>query len=92
MEPWTEDEVERVLEWYEKDPGDALVGEEPLRGVGLLELRALFGITPDDPDDPDLHLPYEVDPADVPVLQQAVEHRIDLDAYDYFVAAYRKGR
>lgn len=91
MEPWTEAQVERVLEWYEKDPGDALVGEEVLKGVGLDALRALFGVTPEDPDDPELYLPYEVGPADVPVLQRGVEHRIDLDAYDYFVAAYRKG-
>lgn len=92
MEPWTEAQVERVLEWYEKDPGDALVGEEVLRGVGLAELRALFGVPADDAEDPDLLLPYEVEPSDVPTLQRAVSHRIDLDAYDYFVAAYRKER
>jgi len=90
MELWTEDQVERVLEWYEKDPGDALVGEEPLVGLDLPALRALLGIAEDDAEDPDLLLPYEVEPADVPVLQRAVRHRIDLDAYDYFVAAYRK--
>jgi hypothetical protein len=91
MEAISEDQVERVLEWYEKDPGDALVGEETLRGIGLAELRELFGIGPDDPDDPDMYSTYEVEPGDVAVLQRAVEHRIDLDAYDYFVAAYRKG-
>ena len=90
MELWTEDQVERVLEWYEKDPGDALVGEEPLVGLDLAALRALLGVSEDDAEDPDLLLPYEVEPADVPVLQRAVRHRIDLDAYDYFVAAYRK--
>jgi hypothetical protein len=92
MEAWSEADVERVLEWYEKDPGEALVGEEVLRGLGLDALRALFGVSASDPDDPDLLLPYEVEPSDVPVLQRAVEHRIDLDAYDYFVAAYRKER
>lgn len=88
MEIPSEDEVERVLEWYEKDPGDALVGEEPLKGIELVELKALF--SPDEDEDPDMYLSYEVEAADVARLQQAVEHRIDLDAYDYFVAAYGK--
>ena len=92
MELPTNDQIERVLEWYEKDPGDALVGEEVLKGLDLDALRALFGVAPDDDEDPDLFLPYEIEPADVPTLQRAVEHRIDLDAYDYFVAAYRKER
>lgn len=88
MELPTEDQVERVLEWYEKDPGDALVGEEPLKGIDLTELRALF--SPDEDDDPDMFLTYEVESGDVARLQQAVEHRIDLGTYDYFVAAYHR--
>ena len=87
MELLSEDQVERVLEWYEKDPGEALVGDEPLRGLALPELRKLF--SPSD-DDPAMYDVYEVEPREVERLQQAVEHRIDLDAYDYFVAAYRK--
>ena len=87
MELLSEDQVERVLEWYDKDPGDALVGDEPLDGIDLADLVALF--RPDD-DDPEMHLVYEVEPREVERLQQAVRHRIDLDAYDYFVAAYRK--
>ncbi|HLA64610.1 MAG TPA: hypothetical protein VK610_09305 [Rhodothermales bacterium] len=90
MEAWTEDDVDRVLEWYEKEPGDALVGEEPLAGIGLDELRTLFH--PDDEDDPEMVLSYEVEtPAEAAALQRAVTHPIDLDAHDYFVAAYRKG-
>jgi hypothetical protein len=90
METWTEEEVERVLEWYEKEPGEALVGEEVLHGIGLPELRAVFG--PDEEDDPDMFLPYEVETEEeVALLQRVVEHRIDRDAYVYFVAAYRKG-
>ena len=79
--------VERVLEWYEKEPGEALVGEERLEGIGLDDLRALF--RPD--DDPEMFLPYEVETAEeAAALQPAVRHRIDLGAYAYFVAAYRK--
>lgn len=88
MEAWSETDVERVLEWYEKDPGDALVGEETLRGLGLDELRALFGPGPDDPVMLDV---YEVEPVEVGRLQRAVDHPIDLDAFDYFVAAYQRG-
>jgi hypothetical protein len=89
MELLSEDQVERVLEWYEKDPGDALVGDEPLADIGLDELIELF--QPDPDDDPLMHLVYEVEPHEVERLQRAVQHRIDLGAYDYFVAAYQKG-
>jgi hypothetical protein len=85
-----EADVERVLEWYEKEPGEALVGEERLAGIGLAELKALFG--PDEDDDPAMYLTYEVETGEeVAVLQRAVQHRIDLDAFDYFVAAYQAG-
>ncbi|HYE96394.1 MAG TPA: hypothetical protein VD962_09305 [Rubricoccaceae bacterium] len=88
METWSEDDVERVLEWYEKEPGEALVGEEPLKGIGLDELRALFH--PEEAD-AEMLLPYEVETTEeAAALQRAVEHRIDLDAYVYFVAAYGK--
>ena len=88
MELLSENEIERVLEWYEKDPGDELIGDEVLTTISLADLVALF--QPDPDEDPDLLLTYEVEPREVERLQEAVEHRIDLDAYDYFVAAYRK--
>ena len=87
MELLSEDQVERVLEWYEKDPGEALVGDEPLDGMALADLIALFQ---PDAEDAEMHLVYEVEPREVERLQQAVQHRIDLGAHDYFVAAYRK--
>ena len=88
MELLSENEIERVLEWYAKDPGDELIGDEVLTTISLADLVALF--QPDPDEDPDLLLTYEVEPREVERLQEAVEHRIDLDAYDYFVAAYRK--
>ena len=87
MELLSEDQVERVLEWYEKDPGEALVGDEPLAGMALADLVALFQ---PDAEDAEMHLVYEVEPREVERLQQAVRHSIDLAAHDYFVAAYRK--
>ncbi|MFN3597549.1 MAG: hypothetical protein ACK41D_09800 [Rubricoccaceae bacterium] len=88
MELITEDQVVRVLEWYEKDPGEQLVGEEELVDVSLDALRE--ALRADDPEDPALLLPYEVEPEDVPALQALVRHCIDLGAHDYFVAAYRR--
>lgn len=88
MPEWAEEEVERVLEWYEKDPGDALVGEEVLERLDLEGLRDIFA--PDMEVDPFMQLVYEVEPQDVEKLQGLVDHRIDLAAYDYFVAAYEK--
>ena len=89
MELLSEDQVERVLEWYEKDPGEALVGDEPLDSL-FLPLADLVALFQPDADDPEMHLVYEVEPREVERLQIAVQHRIDLDAYDYFVAAYRR--
>ncbi len=88
MELLSEDQIERVLEWYEKDPGEALVGDEPLDAIPLADLVALFR---PDVEDPEMHLVYEVEPREVERLQLAVQHQIDLSAHDYFVAAYRRG-
>ena len=41
--------VARTLVAYEKDPGDTLVGEWPLRDISLAELQALFSRPPEDP-------------------------------------------
>lgn len=89
MEVVPEERVERVLEWYEKDPGEALVGEEVLTRLTLEDLRVL--LRPSE-DDPEMHLVYEVEPGEVERLQAYVDHRIDMGAHDYFVAAYRKAR
>lgn len=86
MEQWTEEGVERVLEWYEKDPGELLVGEEVLEDVSLETLREIF--SPEMNEDPYMKLVYEVEEADVEKLQPLVIHRIDLSKYDYFVAAF----
>ena len=84
----SESDIERVLEWYEKDPGEALVGDEVLQGVTLDDLRGIFHPDPD--DDPEMLLVYEVEEGDVARLQAFAEHAIDLSAHDYFVAAYRR--
>ena len=86
-EDLTEAEIERVLEWYEKAPGDDLVGDELLPDGSWETLVVIF-----DPEDDDAGMldAYEVEEADVVALQKLVSHRIDLAKYDYFVAAYAK--
>ncbi len=87
MELDPEAPVDRVLEWYEMEPGEELVGEETLVGLDLEDLRAIF--QPDD-DDPEMLLPYEIETVEeAAAIQPAVKHQIDLAAHTYFVAAYQ---
>jgi hypothetical protein len=87
MELDPEQPVDRVLEWYEMEPGEELVGEEPLVGLGLDDLRAIF--EPDD-DDLEMLLPYEIETVEeAAAVQRGVTHQIDLAAHTYFVAAYQ---
>ncbi len=41
-------EVCRMIRWYEKPPGDKLVGEAELVGITLAELQELFGANASD--------------------------------------------
>ena len=87
---WDESQVERLLEWYEKDPGDAFVGEERLRDLPLDGLRQLFGVMPDDPEDPAVFKAYAVEPQHVKRVQRAVSHQLNLGRFDYFIAARQR--
>lgn len=78
--------VVRLLRWFERDPGAAILGEEPLGGVQLSQLQALFRRPPSDP----MFDCYAVAAPHTPVLQQWVAHRIDLARHDYFVEAEAK--
>lgn len=74
--------VVHLLRWF--DPAsDWLVGEEPVAGVTLDELRRLFELGPRDPV---LNV-YPVGEGEARWLQARVEHRIDRDAHVYFVEA-----
>lgn len=91
MHSWPENKVQRVLEWYKKDPGDALVGEELLVGINLNELRLLFGVEADDTEDPLMFQGYAVGPQHAKTIQQFVGVEIDMEAFDYYVASYQEG-
>ena len=87
---WDEKEVVRVLEWFEKEGVGYFVGMESLTGLALHELRTMFDVSADDVEDPPMFFGYEVRGEHVPRLQRAVSHQIDLDAFDYSVAAYQR--
>src|SRR5262249_62270622 len=41
--------VRRMVRWFEKEPGETLIGEAELRGIPLPELQSLFGVPPTNP-------------------------------------------
>lgn len=87
-----EKRVIRVLEWFEKSPGDKLVGTERLDGVNLSDLQSLFGVNPETDVDSLMYDCYPVNQRHVSVLQRFVTHRIDLRLYDYFVSCFADDR
>jgi hypothetical protein len=76
--------LERVVEWYEKAPGDALVGEQPLYGVRLAELQKLWSLPPSDP----MVLCYPVTEAQRPYIEAHAGIQLRLDDFDYFVGCW----
>ncbi len=85
---WDESQVERCLVWYKKAPSDTLIGEENLRGITIAELNVLFG-SPN--DDPALFNPQPLSAEQKSEIQNAVEHRIEPNRFDYFVEARQLG-
>jgi hypothetical protein len=76
-------EVRRMIRWFEKLPGDKLVGEAELQGVTLAELQELFGARP-----PDLMQDcWPVRKHHVRGLMPFLSVPIKLDDYEYFVEA-----
>ena len=88
---WDESQVDRVLEWFERKRPRQLIARESLRDLGLDELRGMFGVKPDDAEDPPMFDCYGVEPHHVERLQGAVDHQIDPSRFEYFVSAYQKG-
>lgn len=72
----------RVLEWYEKDPGDRLVGEEVLLVITLEELQEIFEIEKNNP----MYDCYKVEMKEANKLLKFIKTEINAEQYDYFVA------
>ena len=70
-----------VLRAFETDPGDRFVGEWPLAGATLDELRTLFSAEADDP----MYGSFPVEASHVSKLQCWTDHHIDVAKLDYFV-------
>jgi hypothetical protein len=77
------DNLERTLAFYSKDD-DNLVGEYPLAGVPLADLRDLFGLSGDDP----MIEVFPVGHRQTEYLGRKVPAPIDLSRYDYFVECH----
>ena len=69
-----------ILARFEKDPGDAHIGDAELN-ISEIELQKLYGL-----DEPIIAC-YDVEPQHLNVLQEYTNHKIELDKYDYFVEA-----
>ncbi len=73
--------VTHILAWYSKED-DRLVGECPLQGLGIEQLKDTFR-----PPERDLLLydSYPVGLAEAKILSKAMGISLDLDCFDYFV-------
>jgi hypothetical protein len=86
MEATMNEDIVRVIEWYEID-GDELVGEEEVHGLTPATMTSLFG---HNSQDPLFYNKYEIDNSHVSVIEQFVAKKIDLKKYVYLLACYRK--
>lgn len=83
IDPTGRFEIQRLVRWFEKEPGEALVGEAELQGITLPELQALFGVPPTDP----MYDCWPVRQEHVSRLSPYLSVSIKLDLFDYFVEA-----
>ena len=70
----------RVLRWFDRKT-ERCVGEEPLRGIGVAELRKLFQADRTDP----MYGCFPVSEAQAAALVPHVAAPIRVDRYDYSV-------
>jgi hypothetical protein len=75
--------LERTVARYSKADG-SFVGEWPLTGLGLAELRALVGAPEDDP----LYDSYPIGSSQARVVEGLTGSILDLDRFDYFVECH----
>lgn len=73
--------LERVVEWYEKAPGDALVGEQRLCDVQLAELQKLWSLPPTDP----MVLCYPIGEGQRAYVEAHTGLSLRLEEFDYFI-------
>jgi hypothetical protein len=74
--------VTRWLRWFERR-SDHLVGEAEIRGITLEELQAMFSIGADSP----MYDCFRVEAPQLHRLERAVNVKIDLEQFEYFVEA-----
>jgi len=76
--------INLILEWFKKEGDDFIVGEEVIPRFPAKEAHKILGIT--DPRDHFVCNGYRINKELAETFQQYVEHRIDLDKYEYFIS------
>lgn len=76
-------DVRRLVRWYEKDPGNAMVGEAYLHDITLSKLQALFNVPAENP----MYDCWPVRPEHLSALIPHLSVQMELDRYEYFVEA-----
>ena len=76
----------RVVEWFEKDPGNALLGWAELKDLELAELQARWGMSAGDP----MLESIEVTEDQRLDVERWAGIGVDLANADYFVSAYAR--
>ena len=74
-------EVNWILRAFRRDPYEDLVGEWPIRGLGLSDFQELFDETSE------VFESYPVSQEQVLTLEPATGIVLDLDRFEYFVEA-----
>ncbi|MDB5100770.1 MAG: uncharacterized protein JWM80_5191 [Cyanobacteria bacterium RYN_339] len=71
----------RFVAWYEKDPGNALIGRFPLNGLGKADLRRILGVGAG----VSLVYTFSLDGDQLEALRPHFCGNVDPSAYDYFL-------
>lgn len=79
----------RVIEWFNIEGDDALVGKEVIDHIPEDVVKAI-ALEIADEDDQELHFSYTLNYNALKILQNYLEHTVDIDKYEYFISTYKK--
>ena len=80
----------RYIEWYKKEGNTSIVGSEDITHIEVEFFKNDLHIVGDDNDPDLLYAVYDVPEEHAQKLQPFVQHKIDLEKYDYFIGCYTK--
>lgn len=74
--------IRRHISWYEKK-GDDFIDDEDMVNINLNALQKLFNVGNENP----MYDCWEIKEKHVKALQKHINHKINIEKYDYFVEA-----